>query len=207
MLEAEFIPAAKKSRRVMVVLHGLGDSTAGYHWLPETLALPWLNYVLVNAPDPYYGGYAWYDISGNARTGVERSRKLLFELLDRLGEKGFPPAETTLFGFSQGCLMVVDVGLRYQQRLAGIVGISGYVFEPEELLRQKPAVASEQRLLITHGLLDPIVPVEPAREQFQGLKAAGINLAWHEFRKAHTIAGELEMKVVRDFVEKGYPPA
>ena len=36
----------------MIVLHGLGDSMEGYRWLPEALQLPWLNYLLVNAPDP-----------------------------------------------------------------------------------------------------------------------------------------------------------
>jgi phospholipase/carboxylesterase len=207
MLVTEFIPARNKSQRLLVVLHGLGDSTAGYHWLPEALNLPWLNYVLVNAPDPYYGGYSWYDFASDLRPGVERSRKLLFKLLDDLPSKGFPVAETILFGFSQGCLMVVDVGLRYPHKLAGVVGISGYVFEPEELIREQSAAAPEQRLLITHGFEDPIVPFEPAREQFKMLKAAGLNLAWHEFHKAHTIAGELEMKVIRDFVERGYPPA
>jgi phospholipase/carboxylesterase len=161
----------------------------------------------VNAPDPYYGGYSWYDFASDLRPGVERSRKLLFKLLDDLPSKGFPVAETILFGFSQGCLMVVDVGLRYPHKLAGVVGISGYVFEPEELIREQSAAAPEQRLLITHGFEDPIVPFEPAREQFKMLKAAGLNLAWHEFHKAHTIAGELEMKVIRDFVERGYPPA
>ena len=83
MLETDLVPAQEKdSRRLMVVLHGLGDSMEGYRWLPPALGLPWLNYLLVNAPDPYFGGYSWYDFSGDAGTGVERSRALLFELLD-----------------------------------------------------------------------------------------------------------------------------
>ena len=61
--------------------------------------------------------------------GVQRSRKLLFELLDDLRAKGFSPEQTTLAGFSQGCLMTIDVGLRYPHRFAGLVGISGWVFE------------------------------------------------------------------------------
>ena len=62
-LEHRFIPAAQPSRRLMVVLHGLGDSMAGFFWLPGTLALPSMNYLLVNAPHPYFTGYAWYDIA------------------------------------------------------------------------------------------------------------------------------------------------
>ena len=59
MLEAELIAAREKdSRRLMIVLHGLGDSMEGYRWLPEAMNFPWLNYQLVNAPDQYYGGAA-----------------------------------------------------------------------------------------------------------------------------------------------------
>ena len=72
MLETEFIPAAKKSSRLMVVLHGLGDSVAGFRWLPDALGLPWMNYLLVNAPDSYYGGFSWYDFAGDQAAGVLR---------------------------------------------------------------------------------------------------------------------------------------
>ena len=57
MLVTELVPAREPdSRRLMVVLHGLGDSMDGYRWMPQELDLPWLNYLLVNAPDDYYGG-------------------------------------------------------------------------------------------------------------------------------------------------------
>ena len=74
MLHAELIPAQEKnSRRLMVMLHGLGDSLEGYRWLPDAMNLPWLNYLLVNAPDDYYGGYSWFDLD-NIVPGVRRSR-------------------------------------------------------------------------------------------------------------------------------------
>jgi phospholipase/carboxylesterase len=83
MLETEFVPATDAgSRRLLIMLHGLGDSIAGYRWLPEAMRLPWMNYLLVNAPDEYFGGYSWYDFVGNISPGVKRSRELLFGLLD-----------------------------------------------------------------------------------------------------------------------------
>ncbi len=79
MLHSEFIPATQKSsRRLMVMLHGLGDSLEGYRWLPELLDLPWLNYLLVNAPDDYQGGYSWFNYPHDLGPGVLRSRRLLF---------------------------------------------------------------------------------------------------------------------------------
>lgn len=205
MLDFEIIPAQEKgSKKLMVMLHGLGDSMEGYRWFPEVMNLPWLNYALVNAPDQYYSGYAWYDFTGDMLPGVARSRKMLFDLLDVLKAQGFPSGQTTLGGFSQGCLMSIDVGLRYPHRLAGIVGISGYVCEPDELLKELSPVTMQQRLLITHGTLDPIVPFAVTREQVNLLKSKGLKVEWHEFVKPHTIAGEMEMEVIRSFVRGGY---
>src|SRR5260370_31706803 len=91
-LHGEFIPADdKKSRRLLIMLHGLGDSLEGFRWLPEALNFPWLNYLLVNAPDEYYGGYSWYDFAGDIAPGVERSGRLLFQLLEAHEAKGVPP--------------------------------------------------------------------------------------------------------------------
>lgn len=206
MLHSELIPAREKnSRRLMVMLHGLGDSIEGYRWWPEALNLPWLNYLLVNAPDEYYGGYSWFDYPDDIAPGILRSRKLLFDLLDGLSAKNFPPEGITLGGFSQGCLMTIDVGLRYPHRLAGLVGISGWVFELEKLTKELSPVARQQRLLMTHGRYDEVLPFEPVRGQVMALKSAGLDIAWHEFDKGHTIQGEAEIAVIREFVRAGYP--
>jgi phospholipase/carboxylesterase len=208
MLETEFIAATnKKSRRLMVILHGLGDSLAGFRWLPEALRLPEMNYLLVNAPDPYYGGYAWYNFMGDAGPDIQRSRNLLFELLDAQRAKGFPTSETVLAGFSQGCLMTIEVGCRYPHLFAGLVGISGYVFEPDLLVKGLSTMAKKQRFLVTHGFQDPIIPFALVREQINLLKAAGLKISWHEFVKAHNIAGEPELEVIRDFITAGFTPA
>ena len=204
MLHSEFIPAAEKnSRRIFVVLHGLGDSLEGWRWLPPTLDLPWLNYLLVNAPDPYFDGFSWFDYPGDIAPGIQRSRALLFKLLDDLRAKNFPAGQITLGGFSQGCLMSIETGLRYPHRLAGIVGISGWIFEIEKLLRDLTPVAKSQRLLITHGHFDPLLPFAEASKQVRQLQSAGLNVAWHEFPKEHTIYGAEEVAVIREFVRAG----
>jgi phospholipase/carboxylesterase len=204
MLTTHFIPAAQPpSRRLMIVLHGLGDSLEGWLWLPAALQLPWLNFLLVNAPDPYYGGWSWFDIETGA--GIAASRQLLFQLLD--GLKEYPAGQIVFSGFSQGCLMSIEVGARYPRRLAGILGISGFVHEPLELIRELSPVAREQRFLITHGTEDPMIPVQLARKQVAYLKKAGLNIEWREFVKAHNVAGEEELAVIRQFVRECYEPA
>jgi phospholipase/carboxylesterase len=205
MLDSELVPAADKdSRPLMVVLHGLGDSLDGWRWFPEVMNLPWLNYLLVNAPDDYFGGFSWFDLD-NMVPGVQRSRKLLYGLLDDLRDKGLPAEQITFGGFSQGCLMALDASLRYPHRLAGIVGISGWIYEPEKLVRELSPVARQQRLLLTHGTLDPMIPIDRVRPQIPLLKNAGLQIEWHEFAKEHTVAGEEEISIIRNFVRAGYP--
>ncbi len=205
MLDAELIEGRRDAGpRLMIVLHGLGDSMDGYRWLPEALQLPWMNYLLVNAPDSYYGGFSWYDLYNDAGPGIERSRALLFELLDGAREKQFPTDKTMILGFSQGCLMSLEIGARYPHRLAGIVGISGYANEPAKLAQEFSPQAREQRFLVTHGTQDPLIPIGQVRPQIELLTRAGLKIQWHEFVKAHTIAGEQELAVIRDFVQECY---
>jgi len=205
MLATEFYPADQKnSKRLMIVLHGLGDSAAGFRWMPSVLKLAEMNYLLVNAPDSYYGGYSWYDFADDSAPGILRSRKLIFDLLDAQRTAGFPTEQTMLFGFSQGCLMTVDVGFRYPHLFAGLIGISGYVFEPEKLLAELSRVATRQRMLFTHGTQDPLIPFAEVRKQVQLLITAGLAIEWREFVKPHTIAGEEELSVIRDFIHHSH---
>ena len=206
MLYSELIPAAEKdSRRLMIYLHGLGDSIEGNRWLPQVMDTPWLNYLLVNAPDEYFGGWSWFDYPDNILPGLLRSRKMLVELLEDLIGKGFPADQITLSGFSQGCIMTLDVGFRFPFKLAGMVGVSGCVIEHEQLLKELSPVAKEQRALVTHGPFDEVIPFALTCRQIQLLQRAGLKVDWREFPKGHTFYGAEEFNVMREFVRAGYP--
>ena len=209
MLKTESVPATTPgSTRLMIVLHGLGDSMDGYRWLPRALGMPEMNYLLVDAPDSYGDGFSWYDIHGAQAPGIRRSRELLFALLDHESTRGFPTEQTCLFGFSQGCLMTIEVGLRYPKVFTGLIGISGYVHEPETTICELSPVALRQRLLLTHGPQDPLIPIDAVREQIRTLQRAHVNIRWRELDKAHTIAGPEETALIREFVINCYatPP-
>lgn len=202
MLHSISIPAVEPdSKHLMLVLHGLGDSAEGYRMFVDMLDIPNLNYLLVNAPDHYFGGFSWYEYEGSEKPGIERSQKMLAELLDHRREQGYAPENTFMFGFSQGCLMTLETGTKYPHKLAGCIGVSGYSHDPDGLLANLSPVAKEQEFLITHGTHDPVVPFERTEQQVQRFRKAGLKIDWHTFPKVHTIMGE-ELRLIRDFVTK-----
>src|SRR5947209_6907424 len=134
--------------------------------------------------------------------GITRSQRLLSGLLDEQRKNGWPTEQTILGGFSQGCLMSLETGLRYPHKLAGIVGISGHVCDPEKLVKELSPTARQIPILVTHGTFDPMIPIEQTRPQIEFLKSAGLNIEWREFAKPHTIAGELELSIIRTFVKR-----
>jgi phospholipase/carboxylesterase len=205
-LEARFLAAPQASPRLMVVLHGLGDSMAGFYWMPQMLGLPWLSYLLVNAPHPYFMGYAWYDIE-QPEPGVLEGRGLLRRLFAELRGQGWAAADTVLFGFSQGCLMSLDFALRHDERLAGIVGVSGYAFGLERLPAELNPRAREQAWLVTHGTHDELLPIARTRAQMEQLRALGVPIEWHEFPKTHTIDPEAELALIRSWIAARWPAA
>jgi phospholipase/carboxylesterase len=198
-LTTDLIPAHEPSKRLMIVLHGLGDSMEGYRDVPQMLRIPWLNYLLVNAPDPYYSGYSWFDL--NDRTpGVTRSRQLITGLLDAQREI-FPSEQTILFGFSQGCLMSLETGLRYPHKLAGLIGVSGWVHDEDMLLNQLSPHGREVPILWTHGTRDALIPFAEVKDQAERLRVAGLKIQWEAFPKEHTFFPR-EIEVIRDFILK-----
>ncbi|MGZ8921361.1 MAG: alpha/beta hydrolase [Limisphaerales bacterium] len=203
MLQTELIPAQNSnSRDLLIVLHGLGDSMEGYRWIPQAIGSANLNVLLVNAPDAYYGGFAWYEYVADRSVsagGVERSYRLLESLLNSTAEKGFPTARTLLFGFSQGCLMSTETAVRYPSRLAGVIGVSGYVHDVQSLIKAASPVGREQRFLVTHGTDDPLIPLAASQADFEALKSAGFQIDFHIFPKVHTII-EPELPLFKNFI-------
>jgi phospholipase/carboxylesterase len=202
-LDCEFVPARQTdSHKLLVVLHGRGDSAAGFRWLPEALALPGLSYLLVNAPDPYFGGRSWYDFPPDQEAGALRSRGLLEQLFAELAEAGWGPEDLALFGFSQGCLMTLEFGSRSPLELACYVGMSGYCLDVPTLLAEMSPAARRAVWLVTHGRSDEVLPFAHSEQQMQALRAGGLPLQFCAYDKGHTVDLQDELSDLRDFLVK-----
>ena len=191
-LRCEFATPSTTNGKLVVVLHGRGDSSAGFHWMPNTMALPGVSWLLVNAPDPWYGGFSWYDMPPNHGAGVERSRAMLDELFDELAAQGFAPEDIVLFGFSQGCLLTLEWGGRTERALAGCIGVSGYCYDPKALGAEASDAAKSRPWLVTHGFQDDVLPYDVTEEQIGELKKAGLPIDFRSYNKTHTIDPDLE---------------
>ncbi len=204
-LKAVFHPQASPNISddfLMIVLHGRGDSPDGFAWLPGALNLPGIHFLMLEAPDPYYDGFSWYDLPPDQLPGIIRSRNLLRDTLDQVQAFGFKAETIFLFGFSQGCLMSLEFGARYPTPLAGYIGLSGYCYDPAALLRESAPLVMKGNWLITHGTQDEVLPAERSREQIKELQAGGFHIEYQEYRKVHTIDEQKELPFIRQWIEE-----
>ena len=196
----------------ILVLHGLGDSKEGWKPVAPELGLADAGWIFVQAPDRYYDGFSWFPIPGISgpgitpaehATGYRRSRQLLAELIDHLlVELATDAAHLILMGFSQGCSMAVDQALRSEHRFGGVLGISGFIGLFDEYPDGFGAMAREQTLLMTHGVLDDLLPIERTREQVDRLRSFGVQVEWQEYLKAHGLDPNAEITDLREWLQE-----
>ena len=189
-----FYPSKVPSKKLMVILHGRGDSSAGFTWLPPYLKMDDMNYLLLDAPYDYYGGRSWYDLPPNQLEGIEYSSKILTEIFDELFEEQFDASQSFLFGFSQGSLLTFEFGARYHKTLAGYIAISGYIYDAKKLLVEMNPKVKEARWLCTHGTDDGVLPYVESKSQVELLQNGGFDIEFKSYAKEHTIdRDELDM--------------
>jgi phospholipase/carboxylesterase len=193
-------PARVSSNRLVIVLHGRGDSAEGFAWLQEELEIESLDFLLLTAPERYYTGFSWYDLPPRELPGIRRSAGLLKEVFAKTEEAGYAPEQTFLLGFSQGCLMTLEFGARHVRQLAGYIGISGYCYDPSMLLREMKPHVNAGNWLVTHGTEDEVLPVEITRAQMLLLNSGGLKIDYREYAKGHTIDLERELPDIRTWM-------
>jgi phospholipase/carboxylesterase len=201
LFKCKFIPSKKTSDKLMLVLHGKGDSLRPFRHFDEELNVPEMNYLLLNAPKKFLDGYSWYGDPPYERAGVLKIREKLLQLLSDLEAQGWKSENIFLFGFSQGCLVSADLGLNYPKKLGGIVGISGYFhFHPR--WRQRLSMDSlKTPWVLTHGYKDDVLKIEETRHGVLKLRDAGLKVEWVELDKDHVLTDE-EIPLIRKWVQE-----
>ncbi|WP_410217661.1 alpha/beta hydrolase [Paracoccus sp. (in: a-proteobacteria)] len=179
----------EKAGSVVVFLHGYGADGTDLLGLAEPLAphLPKTAFYAPDAPEPCRNnpmGFQWFPIpwldgstEADARSSMGESIKALNAFLDRvLANEGLTADRMVLVGFSQGTMMALHVAPRRDRAVAGIVGFSGRLLEPQllaEEARNKPPV------LLIHGDQDQMVPFEDMGLAGQTLQEAGFTVYGH----------------------------
>lgn len=189
----------------VIVLHGLGADGTDFVPVAQQLDLAPIGdvrFLFPHAPVmpvTINGGMkmrAWYDILGTdlARRederGLRASQLLVESLLDRERERGIDPSRIVLMGFSQGCAMTLMTGLRYGERLAGLVGLSGYLPLAAVTQAERHAVNSDVPIFLAHGSDDPVIPIDRAIASRDALTALGHPVQWHEYPMPHSVCAE-----------------
>jgi phospholipase/carboxylesterase len=186
-----------------LVLHGLGDSKDGWKPVAPMLGLDGWGWCFVQAPDTYGPGWSWFDLDldGPVRVdadGVARSYRELLDLLALLEQThGMPCERIAPIGFSQGCLMTLELVLRHARPFLASVAISGWLHREADWPAGFGPALPRQRLLVTHGRQDPVVPLSLAQPRIARLRQLGVGLHWAEYDKTHTLDPDEELLDIR----------
>ncbi len=186
-------------------LHGLGADGNDFVPIVPELNLPaghGVRFVFPNAPTmpvTINGGYvmrAWYDIVSAEldkradEAGVRRSQALVEALVAEQRGKGIASERILLAGFSQGGVIALQTGLRYPEKLAGIMALSTYLAAADSLGTEASAANRQIPLFMAHGSMDPVIPVALAKLSKARLETHGYKVEWHEYGMPHSVCVE-----------------
>lgn len=207
-------PAGAAPVATVIVLHGLGAD--GHDFVPvcrelDLSALGAVRYVLPHAPKrpvTINGGYvmrAWYDIREadllrrEDEASLRESQAQIDALIAAEIARGVPSERIVLMGFSQGCAMTLMVGLRQPNRLAGLVGLSGYLPLAGTTAAERHAANAATPIFLAHGDWDPIIPIARAEASRDQLAALGHAVDWQHYPMPHSVSPE-EIEAIEAFL-------
>ncbi|WP_372940259.1 alpha/beta hydrolase [Shewanella sp.] len=201
-LEKIVIEPQTSATACVIWLHGLGDSGAGFAPVVPVLGLPSdhsIRFVFPHAPEQAVtinGGFvmrSWYDIKSmdlHDRAdlqGVMASEQAVKQLINEHIAQGISADKIVLAGFSQGGVMSLFTGLRFEQRLAGIMALSCYLPGGEALPEQLAEANRSTPILQHHGEQDDVVPLFAGKMAHDALVAAHYQTTWHTYSMAHSV--------------------
>ena len=200
-METIEIESGSNPQAAVIWLHGLGADGHDFEPIvPELRLSKAVRFVFPHAPvrpvtiNNGMRMRAWYDIlqfggGPEDEKGVRESEGLLGKLIEAQKGKGIQPAKIVLAGFSQGGAIVLQTGLRYPERLAGIMALSTYL-----PLQEKISEASQPNrdvpIFMAHGTYDDIIPLRRAEQSRDLLVKNGFAVDWRTYPMPHSVCPE-----------------
>ena len=188
----------------ILALHGRGSNEhdliglatylpKGFLWISPrgtfslgTDAYEWFQITQVGKPDPIR--------LANALKTVDH---FIEEIID-----AHPVDERKLYllGFSQGSIVSMSYALTKPQRVAGVIAQSGYIPHESGLQIDETSVKNKP-FILTHGVQDPMLPVDWARRSRDTLQKLEADVEYHEFNIGHNVTAE-SLDVISKWLEK-----
>ena len=148
----------------VILLHGYGGDGKDI----SMLALNWKRFLpntIFFCPDGYEtcsinpSGYQWFDLTkDDPKYILEQSKKAeqkLNQFINEIKDKyNIASSKICLSGFSQGCMMSINLGLTSRENYNCIVGFSGKIINQKDLEKRK---ISSTKMLLLHGDKDAVV--------------------------------------------------
>jgi len=189
----------------VIWLHGLGADGHDFEPIVPELRLPnehGIRFIFPHAPKrpvTINGGMvmrAWYDIRMpdlsllEDENSIRESSDILNSYIDDEINAGVTADKILIAGFSQGGAIALFAGLRYPQKLAGLLALSTYLPLPDQLKVETTNANSEIPLMMMHGTFDPIVPVFQGHRSRDLLQQAGYSIEWREYPMQHAVCSQ-----------------
>ena len=153
-----------KIKNALILLHGYGGdgkdiSMLSINWkrhLPNTV------FICPNGHEPCAinpSGFQWFDLTNDDPNyildeSIKAEKKLNKFINEVKSEFDLSNNEIILSGFSQGCMMSINLGLIADQEYNCVIGFSGKIINQENLKSRKKV---STKTLLIHGELDQVV--------------------------------------------------
>lgn len=201
-------------RYSLIWMHGLGADGHDFEGIVPALKLPknhGIHFVFPNAPVQAVtinGGMkmpSWYDILEMSLErkvdidGIYQSAATIVRFIEKEIAAGIPAENIALAGFSQGGVIALHTGLRFPQKLAGILALSTYLPTVEQLKTEKAPANQSTPILMVHGTHDPVVSLQTAQQAFDALKKQKYPIEWLTYPMEHAVCPE-EIQRIAAFI-------
>ena len=149
----------------IILLHGYGSDGKDISMLPLNWKrfLPNTIFLCPDGPEQSsinLNGFQWFDLTKeDPQFILEQSikaEKKLHQFIDEVKKEfKLKNSQVCLCGFSQGCMMSINLGLTSEESFNCVVGFSGKIINKDDLSKRKK---SSTKMLLLHGDQDKIVP-------------------------------------------------